>query len=312
MDLNHFNYIIEVAKTGSISKTAQRLFMSQPYLSKIIREVEEELKIYIFIRTSQGVVLTPQGEKFVNHAKLIMEAYDNLFSLSNKQSPIKNGFKISTVRSSLVMESFITLIREYMEHGLEFTIKETDSKIPVDDVYFLNADLGIIYLEASSKPSLLKELKRKNIAYKKITQFSINIVLGVGHPLLNKKGNLAIDDLYDYGLVRYSRNSLPTYDEEISYDFGNSILDMDKIKSVINVSDRASLHNILTQTDFFFVGIQGAKKQEEIFNIVSIPLDGIDSRTTVEMGVIYLENLPLNPIAERFIEILSDTYCESD
>ena len=52
------NYIVEVEKEGSISKAAENLYMTQPHLSKAIRELEESVGIKIFRRTSKGVIPT--------------------------------------------------------------------------------------------------------------------------------------------------------------------------------------------------------------------------------------------------------------
>lgn len=309
VELSHLNYIIEVAKAGSITRAAQRLFISQPYLSRIIREAEEEFNIVIFIRTSQGVILTPQGKEFISYAKSMMKEYRNIVYLSNKQKYVRNKFSLTTVRSALVMESFIKLVREYrIGDGFQLTIKETESETPIQDVYYLNADLGVIYTWSNEKTMLLKELDRKNIEYKQICKFKPCLILGADHPLLNEGSQINEDTLYDYGLVRYGRDYLPYDGERVALDYYQSFLKLDKIKKIINVCDRASLHNILTQTDFFTLGTQAAIDQAGLFNIVSIPLKNIDEESNFEMGVVYQKEIALNSITKRFIEILIENY----
>ena len=61
MNTTHLKYIIEVEKTGSISRAAENLYMSQPRLSKAIRELEKSVGISIFKRSSKGVVPTTKG-----------------------------------------------------------------------------------------------------------------------------------------------------------------------------------------------------------------------------------------------------------
>ena len=53
MNLLHLKYVIEVAKAGSISKAASNLYMNQPHLSKTIKDLEENMQIIIFERTSK-------------------------------------------------------------------------------------------------------------------------------------------------------------------------------------------------------------------------------------------------------------------
>ena len=78
MDLSAIEVIVEIAKTGSISKAAQNLFISQPGVSKIFQKFEEEAGIQIFERMSTGVRPTPMGQRFVEGAQDIMEQLNEL------------------------------------------------------------------------------------------------------------------------------------------------------------------------------------------------------------------------------------------
>ena len=57
MNLLDLKYAVEIEKTGSITKAANNLFMGQPNLSKAIKELENEIGITIFRRTTKGVLL---------------------------------------------------------------------------------------------------------------------------------------------------------------------------------------------------------------------------------------------------------------
>ena len=61
MNLTHLKYAVEVEKTGSITRAADNLFMGQPNLSKAIKELEQQVGIAIFRRTSRGVAPTRKG-----------------------------------------------------------------------------------------------------------------------------------------------------------------------------------------------------------------------------------------------------------
>ena len=62
MNILHLKYAVEVAKTKSISKAAENLYMGQPNLSRAIKELEESLGIIIFERNTKGITVTPDGE----------------------------------------------------------------------------------------------------------------------------------------------------------------------------------------------------------------------------------------------------------
>ncbi|MCQ2454086.1 MAG: LysR family transcriptional regulator [Clostridia bacterium] len=70
--------ILEVEKTGSVSRAAENLFMSQPSLSKTISEMEKELQITIFRRTRGGMVLTEQGKELTRLARSILQQVETI------------------------------------------------------------------------------------------------------------------------------------------------------------------------------------------------------------------------------------------
>ncbi len=81
MNLLHLKYVISIAENGSINKAAEELHVAQPNLSRVVREMEGELGIRFFHRSSRGMLLTPDGELFVNQARRILEQVDEMESL---------------------------------------------------------------------------------------------------------------------------------------------------------------------------------------------------------------------------------------
>ena len=69
MNILHIKYAVEVARLGSVSKATETLFTAQPNISRSIRELENDLGIEIFSRSAKGMVLTPDGEVFINYAR---------------------------------------------------------------------------------------------------------------------------------------------------------------------------------------------------------------------------------------------------
>ena len=68
MNTQHLQYIIEIERTRSISQAAENLFLGQPNLSRILRDMEESAGFAIFERTSKGVRPTERGALFLQHA----------------------------------------------------------------------------------------------------------------------------------------------------------------------------------------------------------------------------------------------------
>lgn len=66
------NMRFEIAKTGSLNKAAENLYMGQPNLSRAIKELESSLGITIFDRSAKGMVATAEGEEFLQYARKIL------------------------------------------------------------------------------------------------------------------------------------------------------------------------------------------------------------------------------------------------
>ena len=87
MRMEQLKYLVDIAETKSMSKTAERLFVSPQAVSKGIRQLEEELDVTLLVRTSTGAELTRIGEMVVVVAKEILknEAQLNHVIAANKQ-----------------------------------------------------------------------------------------------------------------------------------------------------------------------------------------------------------------------------------
>ena len=78
ISLVQMKYAIEVYKAGSISRAAKKLSMNQPNLSKSIKELEDSLGIEIFVRTPKGVIVSKEGQVFLEYADAIFQKMDEM------------------------------------------------------------------------------------------------------------------------------------------------------------------------------------------------------------------------------------------
>ena len=76
MDIRVLRYFLTVAREESFSKAAEALYLSQPTLSRQIREMEEELGVQLLIRTNRNVQLTPEGQRLRKRAQEIVDLMD--------------------------------------------------------------------------------------------------------------------------------------------------------------------------------------------------------------------------------------------
>lgn len=72
MDEKDYELLLDLNETKNITKTASRLYMTQPAITKRIQKMEEELNCQLFLRSKKGVILTPSGESIIPYATDIL------------------------------------------------------------------------------------------------------------------------------------------------------------------------------------------------------------------------------------------------
>ena len=78
MELRQFTYVNQVAESGSFTKAAAKLFISQPALSNYISKVEEDLGVKLFDRSATPLKLTYAGEQYLKRAKVILGQMEDM------------------------------------------------------------------------------------------------------------------------------------------------------------------------------------------------------------------------------------------
>ena len=78
MDIRQIHYFTEVVKHGSFSKAAEHLYISQPNISNVIKDLEEELDVKLLIRTTRKLELTDTGRLLFQYGQKFLSRY-NIF-----------------------------------------------------------------------------------------------------------------------------------------------------------------------------------------------------------------------------------------
>ena len=84
MTIQQIRYALEVKNRGSITKAAKALYTSQPNLSNSIKALEEELGFPIFFRTTSGMTLTEEGQRFFQHSKNLLWELESIQMLGSR------------------------------------------------------------------------------------------------------------------------------------------------------------------------------------------------------------------------------------
>lgn len=91
MDIHHLEYFMEVARQKSFSKAADAIHISQPSISKAIRDLENQLGVKLFYRSNKYVELTDAGEAILEQAQQIVSSFGNITSRLDGLTKLQTG-----------------------------------------------------------------------------------------------------------------------------------------------------------------------------------------------------------------------------
>ncbi|MFI6871161.1 LysR family transcriptional regulator [Nocardia sp. NPDC050406] len=78
IDTRLLRYFVAVAQEGNLTRAAQRLYVSQPALTKQIKQLEQQLGVELFTRSRSGMTLTEPGRVFAAHAPGLLGGWDRM------------------------------------------------------------------------------------------------------------------------------------------------------------------------------------------------------------------------------------------
>lgn len=148
MDIRHLQYFIEVSRFNSFTRAAEHLFVTQPTISKMIKNLESELGVTLFEREGRKIVLTDAGQVVLEQAQVINKAFKNLEIELNDLLDLKKGHISMGLPPMIGSRFFPSIIGRFREQYPEITIQlvEDGSKKIEEDVVAGNLDIGVVVL----------------------------------------------------------------------------------------------------------------------------------------------------------------------
>ncbi len=101
---NLLKIFVCVAEQGNITKASEKLFISQPAITKSIKQLESEMGGELFVRKNKGVVLTQEGKYIYNKVVRILAELDNLYMYCPNTKKLQSGtLRLGTTTSNITM-----------------------------------------------------------------------------------------------------------------------------------------------------------------------------------------------------------------
>ena len=292
MTLQQLRYVIEVAKTGSMNVAAKQLFVSQPSLSMAIRELENDVHISIFERTTKGVVITAEGEEFLGYARQIINQVELLEDKYIEAGQIKKKFGVSAQHYSFAVKAFVEMVKGFDMDKYEFAIREARTYDVIHDVVTGKSEIGILYTNEFNEKVLNKIFKDNQLEFIHLFTCQGYAYLWKNHPLAGKKV-IALEELQDYPCLSFEQG------DNNSFYFAEEILSTYDFKKTIKSNDRATNLNLMVGVNAFTL----------CSGIICEELNGSDyiavklaEEVTMDIGYIKRAHMNISEIGELYIE----------
>ena len=265
MTLQQLKYVTTIANIGSISEAAKRLFVSQPSLTKAIKELEKEMGITIFDRTNKGITVSKEGERFLGYARQVLEQAALLEEQYKSQSGGKKQFSVSTQHYSFAVNAFVELLKGAEIDQYDVSLRETQTYEIIDDVAHLKSEIGLLYYNDFNRPVLEKLIHTNELTFTELFTAHPHIFIGKTHPLAHKEV-VSMDELEEYPYISFEQG------DHNSFYFSEEIFSTVVRPKHIRVRDRASLFSLLLGLDGYTVSSGVIDKEVNGENIISVPL----------------------------------------
>jgi LysR family hydrogen peroxide-inducible transcriptional activator len=146
LTLKELEYLIAVADAGTMRRAAEACGIAQPTLSLQLAKLEDDLDCLLFERTRNGMRLTEQGERAVEHARKVLEAVDAMRASCRSQAhPLAGAFRlglIPTVGPYLMPTLLAPLRRAYPR--LELLLREETTRELIEGLRHSRLDAAVV------------------------------------------------------------------------------------------------------------------------------------------------------------------------
>jgi DNA-binding transcriptional LysR family regulator len=201
MELRHYRYFLAAAEELNISKASRRLNVSQPAMSRLIHDLEDELGVQLFKRERFGLALTPAGEKLLVYARQILDLSNEATRVLRNQPAVTPTITVGFITSSL--GSFLgSALKSFRESYPDLMVKINELS-PADQVKALRKNQIDIALIGNPCGAVHDEFETKVLF-----EMDLEAVLSTSHRLAKRK-RISLKELEEDDFIGYSEESFP-------------------------------------------------------------------------------------------------------
>ena len=294
MTIQQLFYAITITESGSMNRAAETLYITQPSLTKAIKELENELGFSIFVRSGKGMLLTPEGREFIIYAKQVSQQYEILKDRFIGSAERKRRFGISTQHYSFAIKAFTEFVKDFDLAKYEFAFRETMTRDVIDDVGSMKSDIGILFISEYNRKVIEKKLRDNDLHFTPLIDCKACVYITKSHPLADRE-EITMEDLVPYPCLTFEQgDGDPIY-------YAEEILAEKDYPRRIKVIDRGTGLNLMNELNGYTLcsGIICDDVNGQQYKMIRFKGDGDDA--VMHIGYITKNNIELGSLTEGYI-----------
>ena len=285
-----FRYFIGVAETASVASASRMLNIAQSAITKSIHELEETLGVRLFERSARGMLLTPDGHRFLASARKVLSAVTDATSLHNAQPKGLSGVLAIGVTSLVAGYYLSDLLTRFRRQCPEVEVYVTEDEPPFLEHLLINGELdaAIMVSNALSEPQAL--------VAETLTRSPNRLWLPANHPL-TERGETRLEECAGYDLIVLEADRIEGIMGDVWARHGL------KPRTLMKTSSLEAVRSLVG------AGVGIALLPDFLYRPWTLDAEHVDVRAlreelpTVDVGLIWRRGSALKPAAAEFIDI---------
>lgn len=296
MNLKQLEAFVQVSESGSFSKAAKELFLTQPTISAHISSLEKELNVRLFIRNTKEVSLSDDGKDLYRYAKQITDlekAIEERFYMDSDDGKHFITIAASTIPAQYLLPKVLMCYRErYPKEQIK--IMETDSSEVVTQVVDHMVDVGFT-------GTVLEKKHCKYIPFYK-DELAVITPDTPEYRILKEQHRDDIDWIRRKPLILREEGSGTR--KEAEKQLKNAGISMEALDIVASIANQETIKKSVKQGMGITVLSRLAAEDED--GLLIFPIPGADEGR--DINLVYNKNYQMTRSADRFIRIVKEVY----
>lgn len=186
MQISYLRYFVEIERTRSITQAAANLYLSQPNLSRVLRETEAQLGYALFERFGRGVRPTERGAAFLRHARRILAEMEAIEGLGGERRPPER-FRVCMPRSAGILGMTVDYLNGLPPaEGLDAALRECHVRKALDDLAAGAADVAIIRYRSEYQDYFRDQAAERRLSFEPLNSYRYRVAMRRDHPLARR------------------------------------------------------------------------------------------------------------------------------